>query len=147
MQAGNACYHSVLNLLPSSLLSKNLKIEIYRIIILLVVLYGCDTWSPTLREESRLRVFENWLLRRIFESKRDEVTGERRKLRDEELNDLYWSPDIVRVIKSRRMRRARHVARMRERRDGYRVLVEKTEGKKPLGRSRNRWEDNIKMDL
>ena len=77
------------NLLSSSLISKNLKIKIYTTIILPVVLYGCETWSLTLREESRLRVFENWLLRRIFDPKRDEVTGEWRKLHNEELNDLY----------------------------------------------------------
>ena len=87
------------NLLSSSLLSKNLKIKIYRIIILPVVLYGCGTWPLTLREERRLRVFENRVLRRIFGPKRDEVTGECRKLHNEELNNLYSSPNIVRVIK------------------------------------------------
>jgi len=84
--------------------SKTLKIKIYITIILPVVLYGCETWSLTLREERRLRVFESWVLRRIFEPKRDEVTGGWRKLHNEELNDLYCSPNIVRVIKSRRMR-------------------------------------------
>ena len=98
--SGNACYHSVKNPLSSSLLSKNLKIKIYRTIILHVVLYGCDTWSLTLKEERRLRVFENRVLRRIFGPKRDEVTWEWRKLHKEELNDLYCSPNIVRVIKS-----------------------------------------------
>jgi len=88
----------VQNLLSSSLLSKNLKIKIYRTTILHVVLYGCETWSLTLREERRLRVFENRVFRRIFGPKRDEVTGEWRKLRNEELNDLYSSPNIVRVI-------------------------------------------------
>ena len=100
------------NLLSSRLLSKNLKIKIYRNIILPLVLYGCETWSLTLREERRLRVFENWVLRRIFGHKRDEVTGEWKKLHNEELNVLYSSPNIVRVIKSRRMRLAGHVARM-----------------------------------
>ena len=84
--------------MSSSLLSKNLKIKIYRIIIL-SVLYGCETWSLTLKEERGLRVFENRVLRRIFGPKRDEVTGERRKLHNEELNDLYSSPNIVWVIK------------------------------------------------
>ena len=87
------------------------------------------------------------MLRRIFAPKRDEVTGEWRKLHNEELNDLYCPPNIVRVIKSRRMRWARNVARMGERSGVYRVLVGKPEGKRPLGRSRRRWEDNIKMDL
>ena len=88
------------DILSSTLLSKNLKIKIYRTIILPVVLYGCETWSLTLKEEHRLRVFENRVLRRIFGPKRDGVTGEWRKLRNEELNDLYCSPNIVRVMKS-----------------------------------------------
>jgi len=88
----------VQNLLSSSLLSKNLKIKIHRTVILPVVLYGCKTWPLTLREERRLRVFENRVLRRIFGPKKDEVTGEWRKLHNE-LNDLYCSPNIVRVIK------------------------------------------------
>src|SRR5215813_648463 len=131
----------------SSLLSKKLKIKIYRIIILPVVLYGCETWSLTLREERRLRVFENSVLRTVFGPKRDEVTGEWRKLHNEELSDLYSLPNIVRVVKSRRMRWAGHVARMGEGRGVHRVLVGKPEGKRPLGRPRRRWEDNIKMDL
>ena len=135
------------NLLSSSLLSRNLKIKIYRTVILPVVLYGCETWSLTLREERRLRVFENKELRRIFGPKRDEVTGEWRKLHNEELNNLYSSPNIVRVIKSRRMRWAGHVARMVVGRGVYRVLVGKPEGRRPLGRSRRRWEDNIRIDL
>ena len=129
------------------MLSKNLKIKIYRTIILPVVLYGCERWSLTLREECRLRVFENGVLRRIFEPKRDEVTGEWRKLHNEELKGLYSSPNIVLVIKSRRMRWAGLVARMGEGRGVYRVLVGKPEGKRPLGRPRRRWEDNIRMDL
>ena len=115
LKLGNACYHSVQNLLSSSLLSNNLKIKIYRTIILPVVLYGCETWSLTLREEHRLRVFENRALRRIFGLKRDGVTGEWRKLHNEELNDLYCSPNIVWVITSRRIRWVGHVARMVER--------------------------------
>jgi hypothetical protein len=92
-------------------------------------------------------LFENRVLRRIFGPKRDEVTGEWRKLHNEELNDLYSSPNIVRVIKSRRMRWAGHVARMGEERGVYRVLVGKSEGKRPLGRPRRRWEHNTRMDL
>ena len=100
-----------------------------------------------MREERRLRVFKNRVLRRIFGPKRDEVTGEWRKLYNEELNDLYSSPNIVRVIKSRIMRWDGHVARMGERRGLYRVLVGKREVKRPLGRPRRRWADDIKMDL
>jgi hypothetical protein len=100
-----------------------------------------------LREERRLRVFENRVLRRIFGPKRDEVMGEWRKLHNEELNDLYSLPNLVRVIKSRRMRWAGHVARMGAGRGVYRVLVGKPEGKRPMGRPRRRWEDNIRMDL
>ena len=101
-------------LLSSRLLSTNLKIKIYRIIILPVVLYECETWPLTLREERKLRVFENMVVRRIFGPRRDEVTGEWRRLHNEELNDLYSSSNIVRLIKSRRMRWGAHVARMVE---------------------------------
>jgi len=139
--------YSVQNLLSSSLLSKKLKIKIYRTIILPVVLYVCETWSLTLREERRLRVFENRVLRRVFGPKRDEVTGEWRKLHNEDLSDLYSLPNIVRVVKSRRMRWVGHVASMGQGRVVYRVLVGKPEGKRPLGRPRRRWEDNIKKDL
>jgi hypothetical protein len=93
----------------------NLKIRIYKTIILPVVLYGCETWSLTLREKHRLRVFENRVLRRIFGPKRDEVTGEWRKFHNEELRDLYSSPSIIRIIKSWRMRWAGNVARMERR--------------------------------
>jgi len=133
--------------LSSNLLPKKLKIKIYRIIILPVVLYGCETWSLILREERRLRVFENRVFRRVFGPMRDEVTGEWRKLHNEELCDLYSLPNIVRVVKSRRMTWAGHVAHMGQGRGVYRVLVGKPEGKRPLGRPRCRWEDNIKMDL
>jgi hypothetical protein len=110
-------------------------------IILPVVLYGCETWSLTLREEHRLRVFENRMLRGIFGPKRDEVKGEWRKLHSEELRDL------CRIIKSRRMRWAGHVAQMVEKRNAYSLLVGKPKGKGPLGRPRRRWVDNIRMDL
>ena len=103
--------------------------------------------SLTVREERKLRVFENMVLRRIFGTRRDEVTGEWRRLHNEELNGLYSSPNIVRVIKSIRMRWAGHVARMGEERGAYKVLVGKPEGKRPLGRPRRRWVDNIRMDL
>jgi hypothetical protein len=103
-----------------------------------VVLYGCETWSLTVREEHKLRVFENRVLRRIFGPKRDGVTRGRRKLRNEELHNLYSSPSIIRIIKLKRMRWARHVARMGEKRNVYRLLVGKPEGKRPLGRPRHR---------
>ncbi|KAJ4431282.1 hypothetical protein ANN_19879 [Periplaneta americana] len=124
----------------TSLLSKNLKVRIYKTVILPVVLCGCETWTLTLREEQRLRAFENKVLRKIFGAKRDEVTGEWRKLHNTELHPLYSAPDIIRNIKSRRLRWAMH-------RNAYRVLVGRPEGKRPLGRPRRRWEDNIKMDL
>jgi hypothetical protein len=124
------------------LLSKDLKIKLYRIIILPVVLYGCETWSLTLREERRLRVLENRMFRRVFGPKRDKVKGEWRKLHNEELNDLYFSPRIAQVITSRRMKWT-----VWGRRGIYRVLVGKRVGQRPLGRPRRRWEDTIKMDL
>ncbi|KAJ4441926.1 hypothetical protein ANN_11788 [Periplaneta americana] len=104
-------------LLSSSLLSKNLKVKIYKTFVLPVALYGCETWTLTLREEHGLRVFENKVLRKIFGTKRDEVTGEWRKLHNTELHALYSSPDIIRNIKSRRLRWAGHVARMGESRN------------------------------
>jgi hypothetical protein len=99
LNSGNACHPSV-QILPSScLLSTNINVKTYKTIILPVVLYGCGTWSLTLREEHRLRVFESRVLRRIFGPKRDEVTGQWRKLHNEELHNLYSSPDIIRQIK------------------------------------------------
>jgi hypothetical protein len=121
--------------------------RIYKTIILPVILCGCETWSLTLREERKLRVFENKVLRRIFGPKRDEVTEGWRKLHNEYLRDLYSSSSIIRIIKSRRMRWARHVARMGEKRNWYRLLVGKPQGKILLGRPRRRWVNNIKMDL
>jgi hypothetical protein len=103
LNSGNACYHSVQNLLSSRLLSKNVKVRIYKNIMLPVVLYGCQTWSLTVREH-KLRVFENSVLRRIFGPKRDAVTGGWRKLHNEELHNLYSSPSIIRIIKSKRMK-------------------------------------------
>jgi hypothetical protein len=121
------------------LLSKSIKIRIYKTIILPVVLYGCKTWSLTLREEHGLRVFENRVLRRIFGPKRDEVTGGWRKL-----HNLYSSPSIIRVIKSGRMRWAGHVTRMGEKSNAYTssILVGKPEGRRPLGRQSRRWVEN-----
>jgi hypothetical protein len=112
-----------------------------------VVLYGCETLSLTLREKHRLRVFEHRVLMRIFGRKRDEVTGGWRKLHNEELHGLYSSPSIVRVIRARRMRWAGHVARMVDVRGAYSILVGRPDGRRPLGRPRRRWEDNIKRNL
>jgi hypothetical protein len=110
-------------------------------------LYGCETWSLTLREKHRLRLSKNRVLRSVFGPKRDEVTGEWKKLHNEELHILYSSPNIIRQIRSRRMRWAGHVAHMGEETKLYRVLKGKPEGNRPLGRPRSRWEDAIRMDL
>jgi hypothetical protein len=117
------------------------KVRIYKTIILPVVLHGCETWSLTVREKHKLRVFEDRVLR-IFGPKRDGVMGGWRKLHNEELHNLCSLPSIIRIIKSRRMRWAGHVARMGEKMNVYKLLVGKSEGE----RSR-RWIDNIKMDL
>jgi hypothetical protein len=109
LNSGNECYHSVRNLFSSCLLSKNVKLRIYKTIILPVVLYGCETWSLTVREEHKLRVFENRVLRRIFGPKRDGVMGGWIKLHNAVLHNLYSSPSIIRIIKSRRMRWVGHV--------------------------------------
>jgi hypothetical protein len=119
---------------------------VYRNIILPVVLYGYETWSLILKEERRLRVFENMVLRRIFGPKRDEVRGEWKRLHNKELYAMY-SPDIIWVIRSRRLRWAGQVACNGKSRNAYRVLVGKPEGRRPLERSRHRWEDDIKMNL
>jgi hypothetical protein len=124
---------------------KELKIKIYKTVIFPLVLYGCETWSLTLREEHRLRVFENRVFRRIFGPKREE-DGSWRKLYNDELHNLYSSPN-VRVIKSSRLRWVGHVAPMGEGRGVYGVSVGRPEGKRPLGRPRRRWKDNIKGTL
>jgi hypothetical protein len=142
LNLGNACYHPVQNLLSTRLLSNNIKIRIQKTTILPVVLYGRETWSLALKEEHRLRVFENRMLRRIFGPKRDEVTGGWRKLHYE-----YSSPNIITIIKYRRVRWAELVARMGEKRSAYRILVGKSERKTPVGRPRRGWVNNSKMDL
>ena len=144
---GNACYYSLEKILSSLLLSKKLKVKTYKTIILSVVLYGCETWSLASREEHRLRVFENKVLRKIFGAKKDEITGELRKLHNAELHALYSSPNIIKSLKSRRPRWAGHVACMEQSRNAYRVSVGKPEGKRLLGRPRLKWEGNIRMDL
>jgi hypothetical protein len=146
LNLGNVCYYSDQNLLSSRLITNNLKIKIYKTVILPAVLYECETWSLTLREEHRLRVFENRVLQVIFGPKMEE-DGSWRKLHNDELHSLYSSLNIVRVIKSRRLRWAGHVACMGEGRGVYSVLVGRPKGKRPLGRPRHRWEDNIKLDL
>jgi hypothetical protein len=121
-------------------------VRLYKTIIL-PVLYGCETWSLTLREVHKLRVFENSVLRGIFGSKRDEVTGSWRKLHIEGLHNLYSSPSIIRMNKSMRMRWAGNVARMETKRTAYRILAGKPEGKRQLGKLRCMSVDNIKLDL
>jgi hypothetical protein len=110
-------------------------------------MYGCETWSLILREEHRLRIFKNRVLRRLLRPKRDEESGECRKLHNEELNDMYRLPTTLQVITPRKMRWARHVASMGKGRGVYRVLVGKPEGKRPLEIPGRKWEDNIRMDL
>jgi hypothetical protein len=146
LNSRNACYHSVQNILSFHLISINLKIKIYKTVNLPVVLYGCKTWSLILREEHKLRDSENRVLRRIFGPKREEDRSWT-KLHNDELYCLYSSPNIVRAIKSRRMRWAGHLACMEDGRGVHRVLVGKHKGKRPLARPRCRWEDNIKRDL
>jgi hypothetical protein len=124
-------------------MSKNVKIRIYKTIILPAVLYRCGTLSLTLMEERRLRVFGNRVVRHIFRPKRGEMTGGWRKLHTEDLHDLYSSPSIIRMIKSRRMGWTGHV----EKRSIYRILVGNAERKRPLGRPRCSWMHTIIMSL
>jgi hypothetical protein len=147
LNSGNACCRSVQCLLSSRPLSRNVNVKIYKTIILPFVLYACKTWSVTLREQHRLRVFENRVLSGIFGPKRDQVTGECRTFHNGELHNMYASPNNIRHMKSRRMRWAGHVARVGEGIKMYKVLVGKPEGKRPLGSSKHRWEDGIKMDF
>jgi hypothetical protein len=133
LNSGNGCYHSVQNLLSSHLISKKWEIKVYKTVILPVVLYGCETWSLTLRDEHRLKVFENRVLRKIFGPKREE-DGPWRKLHNDELHRLNSSSNIVRVIKSRRMRWVGHVAHMGEGRGVHRISVGRPEGN-------DQWED------
>ena len=144
---GNACYCSLQRIVSSGLLSKKLKVNTYKTIILLLVLYGCETWSLTLREEHRLRMFENKVLRKLFGAKRDEITGDWRKLHNAELHALYSSPNIIRNHKSRRLKWAGHEPHMEQSRNTYRGLVRRSNGKGSLGRPKLRWEDDIKMKL
>jgi hypothetical protein len=143
LNPGNACYCLVQNLLSS----KNTKIKIYKTLILSVVLYGCDTRSLTLGEDHGRRIFEDRVLRKIVGPKRNEVTGDWRRLHSEEIYDAYSPPNIIRVIKSRIMRLAGHVARIGDRRGADRVLLRMLDGKRPLGRRRHRWDYNITIDL
>jgi hypothetical protein len=143
LNSGNASYYSVQNLLPSRLISRNLKIKTYKTVILPVVLYGCETWCITLGEEHRLRFFENRMLRKILGPKREE-DGSWRKLHNNELHNLYSSPNIVREDE---VGGTCGTHGRGEGRDVYRVLIGKPQGKRPLGRLRRRWEDNMKKDL
>ena len=139
---GNACYYSLEKILLPRLLSKKLKT-----IILPVVLYVCETWFLTLREEKRFGLLENKVLKKIFGVKRDEITEEWRKLHNAEIHILNSSPNIITNLKSRRLRWAGHVALMEQSRNSYWVLVAKPVGKRPIERPRRRFKDNIKIDL
>jgi len=134
-------------ILSTRLQFKNVKIKMSRTVILSIVLCGCEALSLTMRRKQRLRVFEDRVLRKIYGPKGDEVTGKWRRMGDEEICVLYSIPNIIRVIKSRRMRWAGHVACMEHRIGAHRVSVGRLERKRPLGSARYRWENNIKIDL
>jgi hypothetical protein len=142
LNSRNACYRPVHGLLSFLLLSEDVKVKICKTIILPVILYGCETWSLTLREEHRQRALEKRVLRRIFKPKGDEVMGDWRYFNSEELHKLYSSSDIIRQMKSRGMRWA-GMWRAWERKE----KLGNFEGKRPLERPRRRWEDGIRMDL
>jgi hypothetical protein len=145
LKAGSACYYSVKTLLNSQHLSKNLKIKMYETMIYQVVLHGCETWSLILMEECRVRVFENRILRRIFVLYRD-ANRKWRRLHNGELDSLYRSPNIFKVIKSRRLIWEVNVIGMEESRGSFKISRPKR-GKKPLGKSRCRWVDNIIINV
>ncbi|CAH1397560.1 unnamed protein product [Nezara viridula] len=145
-QTENACYFSVTKVLSSRLLFRNLKIRIFKTIILPTVVYGCETWPLTLRDEQRLKVFENKVLRRIFGPKKDELTGEFRRLHNAELRELYPG-NIIEVISSRRIKWACKVVGLSNERIPKRLIFAVPNGKRPRGRPKRRWEDCIKADL
>jgi hypothetical protein len=140
LYSDKACYHSVQRLSSFRLLSKSIKIKIHR----REISYGSDSWSLTFREVHRLKVFENRVLK-TFEPKREGILRGWRKVRNEEILNLYSSPNILRMIKSRRMRWTEHVEHMGQKSSAYRILLGKAEGKRQIGRPRRRWENNIKM--
>jgi hypothetical protein len=129
LNLGNAWYRSVQSLFSSRLLSKDLQLKIYKIIILPVILYGCETWFLILKEKQRLRGYENRVLRRVFRHKREEVVGGWRRLHNVELHNFCASPDIIRTFNSSRMTWSGHVARMRETKNACRILIRKCERK------------------
>jgi len=139
---GTLCKHLIPHFLHLYII-----IKIYRTITVSVVLYGYATWSLTMREKRRLMVLKIGVLKRVFGPKRDKVKKERRRLHNEELNDLYSSPNIILVIKSGWMRWAGHVANMRKTNGAFRILMGTPEGRRTLGRPRRRWQDIIKTDL
>lgn len=147
IQAGNKCLYATHKLLKSKQTSRRTKINIYKTIIRPVVMYGCETWTLTVANEERLRVFERRVLRKIYGPTVDATTGRYRTRTNRELEDLYGEPNIVREIKSKRLQWAGHVRRLPDNRTVRLVWEEIPEGKRPLGRPRLRWRDNIAKDL